>query len=172
AAGLRAIWSANLLHRDLKPQNLLLTHYDDDARALLKIADFGFVRQLEEGALAETQCGSPLYMAPEILDGKSYHATCDLWSVGVILFQMLTGSPPYKGKNALDLRRNIGGRVIVPRDVQLSKDAISLLKRLLVPDPLRRAGYEEFFAHSYLQEEDGEEKEGADDQRERGGALG
>ncbi len=65
AAGLRAMWSHHLVHRDLKPQNLLLS--DTSNNAVLKIADFGFARALQPHNLAETLCGSPLYMAPEIL---------------------------------------------------------------------------------------------------------
>lgn len=65
AAGLRELWSHHLVHRDLKPQNLLLS--EEGAGAVLKIADFGFARALQPHNLAETLCGSPLYMAPEIL---------------------------------------------------------------------------------------------------------
>ena len=68
--GLRALWSSNLVHRDLKPQNLLLS--EDSPNATLKIADFGFARHLAVSSMAETMCGSPLYMAPEILRLRKY----------------------------------------------------------------------------------------------------
>lgn len=79
----------NLIHRDLKPQNLLLD--SDSDRATLKIADFGFARTLGMNNLAATLCGSPLFMAPEILRYQKYDEKADLWSVGTILFEMVTG---------------------------------------------------------------------------------
>lgn len=79
------------LQRDLKPQNLLLS--TSKSGALLKIADFGFARNLQPQGLAETLCGSPLYMAPEILQFQKYDAKADLWSVGTILFELVVGEP-------------------------------------------------------------------------------
>ena len=80
------------MQRDLKPQNLLLS--TNEAREkLLKIADFGFARSLQPQGLAETLCGSPLYMAPEILQFHKYDAKADLWSVGTILFELVVGMP-------------------------------------------------------------------------------
>ena len=75
--------------RDLKPQNLLLA--SPGPGAVLKIADFGFARSLQPSALADTLCGSPLYMAPEILQFQKYDAKADLWSVGTILFELVAG---------------------------------------------------------------------------------
>ncbi|KAI3942917.1 hypothetical protein MKW92_042524 [Papaver armeniacum] len=72
AAGLQILRQNNLIHRDLKPQNLLLT--TNDNQAVLKIADFGFARSLQPRGLAETLCGSPLYMAPEIMQLQKYDA--------------------------------------------------------------------------------------------------
>ena len=82
ASGLECLWSRSLVHRDLKPQNLLLTEASDNG--ILKIGDFGFARQLGPSKLAETLCGSPLYMAPEILALKRYDAKADLWSAGTV----------------------------------------------------------------------------------------
>ncbi len=81
-----------LVQRDLKPQNLLLS--TTKTGALLKIADFGFARSLQPQGLAETLCGSPLYMAPEILQFHKYNAKADLWSVGTILFELVVGEHP------------------------------------------------------------------------------
>ena len=89
--------------RDLKPQNMLLS--EATPRAVLKIADFGFARALTpEQGLAETLCGSPLYMAPEILQFQRYDAKADLWSLGAILFEMVAGRPPYGGANHIQAR--------------------------------------------------------------------
>ena len=66
-------------------------------------ADFGFARHLARESLAETMCGSPLYMAPEVLKGQAYDEKADLWSVGVILFEMLTRRVPFTGENQIQL---------------------------------------------------------------------
>ena len=106
-AGLKQMRNYNLVHRDLKPQNLLLKRNSEGTGNILKIADFGFARYMQPLGLAETLCGSPLYMAPEILQFQKYDAKADLWSVGTILFEMLAGKPPYTGANHVQLLRNI-----------------------------------------------------------------
>jgi len=105
AAGLCVLHRENVLHRDLKPQNLLLSDLTDNAT--LKIADFGFARCLQPMDMAATICGSPLYMAPEILRHEKYDARADLWSVGAILFELLVGRPPFQGTNPMQLLANI-----------------------------------------------------------------
>nr|GMC97587.1 serine/threonine-protein kinase ATG1c-like isoform X2 [Ipomoea batatas] len=101
ASGLQVLRENNLIHRDLKPQNLLLSTNDENS--ILKIADFGFARSLQPRGLAETLCGSPLYMAPEIMQLQKYDAKADLWSVGAILFQLVTGRTPFTGNNQIQV---------------------------------------------------------------------
>uniref|UniRef100_A0A5B6YZI5 Protein kinase domain-containing protein n=1 Tax=Davidia involucrata TaxID=16924 RepID=A0A5B6YZI5_DAVIN len=106
AGGLKVLHENRLIHRDLKPQNLLLS--TTEVTPLLKIGDFGFARYLTAQGLADTLCGSPLYMAPEIIQNKKYDGKADLWSVGAILFQLVTGKPPFDGDSQLQvLRRTI-----------------------------------------------------------------
>jgi serine/threonine-protein kinase ULK/ATG1 len=84
---------------------------------ILKIADFGFARILPSTSLAETLCGSPLYMAPEILRFEKYDAKADLWSVGAVLYEMSVGKPPFKAQNHVELIRRIekgGDRIKFP----------------------------------------------------------
>eukprot|EP00540_Astrosyne_radiata_P000215 CAMPEP_0116869670 /NCGR_PEP_ID=MMETSP0418-20121206/27886_1 /TAXON_ID=1158023 /ORGANISM="Astrosyne radiata, Strain 13vi08-1A" /LENGTH=894 /DNA_ID=CAMNT_0004505787 /DNA_START=59 /DNA_END=2743 /DNA_ORIENTATION=+ len=169
SSGLRFLWGQELIHRDLKPQNLLLTGplpldeiYDPakmdveermrqeanfpSAQFSLKIADFGFARHLQTASLAETLCGSPLYMAPEILLHQRYDAKADLWSVGTVLFEMIAGRPPFNGDNQMHLLRNIQHKAVrLPADVRVSKQCVNLLKMLLNRNPLSRAGFKEFF---------------------------
>jgi serine/threonine protein kinase len=104
--------SKRLIHRDLKPQNILLSSSlhavdGDQSMPIIKLADFGFARVLHAQTMAETLCGSPLYMAPEILRYELYDGKADLWSIGVILFEMIVGRPPFKAPNQMALLRKI-----------------------------------------------------------------
>ncbi|XAR68900.1 Non-specific serine/threonine protein kinase [Bertholletia excelsa] len=150
AAGLQVLRENNLMHRDLKPQNLLLSTTGDNA--VLKIADFGFARSLQPRGLAETLCGSPLYMAPEIMQLQKYDAKADLWSVGAILFQLVTGKTPFTGNNQIQLLQNIvrSTGLQFPPDKDLSPECIDLCRKLLRRDPVERLTYEEFFNHPFL----------------------
>ncbi|XP_050208370.1 serine/threonine-protein kinase ATG1t isoform X3 [Mercurialis annua] len=92
-AGLKILHCHHIVHRDLKPENILLSTQEADM--VLKIADFGLSRVVQPGKYAETVCGSPLYMAPEVLQFQGYDDKVDMWSVGAILFELLNGSPPF-----------------------------------------------------------------------------
>ncbi|KAJ4971627.1 hypothetical protein NE237_004726 [Protea cynaroides] len=151
AAGLLILRENNLIHRDLKPQNLLLS--TNDSHSVLKIADFGFARSLQPRGLAETLCGSPLYMAPEIMQFQKYDAKADLWSVGAILFQLVTGKTPFTGNNQIQLLQNIlkSNELRFPPDsTDLSSDCIDLCQKLLRHNPVERLTFEEFFNHPFL----------------------
>lgn len=155
AAGLKVLRENNLIHRDLKPQNLLLS--TNDRNAVLKIADFGFARSLQPQGLAETLCGSPLYMAPEIMQSRKYDAKADLWSVGTILFQLVTGNPPFSGNSQIQLMENImrSKELHFPHDIvgDLHSDCIDLCQKLLRRDPVERLSFEEFFNHRFMVEQ-------------------
>lgn len=157
ATGLQVLRDNNLIHRDLKPQNLLLTSFDENS--VLKIADFGFARSLQPRGLAETLCGSPLYMAPEIMQLQKYDAKADLWSVGAILFQLVTGRTPFTGINQIQLLQNIikSNELRFPPDNNLSYDCIDLCQKLLRRNPVERLTFEEFFNHQFLYQQQPEE---------------
>ncbi|KAJ0984039.1 hypothetical protein J5N97_002395 [Dioscorea zingiberensis] len=150
AAGLLVLRENNLIHRDLKPQNLLLSTNDENYT--LKIADFGFARSLQPRGLAETLCGSPLYMAPEIMQLQKYDAKADLWSVGAILFQLVTGKTPFTGNNQMELLKNIikSNELRFPPNNNLSYECIDLCQKLLRRNPVERLTFEEFFDHQFL----------------------
>ncbi|KAK4759428.1 hypothetical protein SAY87_022559 [Trapa incisa] len=151
ATGLQVLRENNLIHRDLKPQNLLLATRDE--RSVLKIADFGFARSLQPRGLAETLCGSPLYMAPEIMQLQKYDAKADLWSVGTILYQLVTGKTPFTGNTQIQLLQNIiksNELHFPPESRDLSFNCKDLCQKLLRRNPVERLTFEEFFNHSFL----------------------
>ncbi|XP_011042709.1 PREDICTED: serine/threonine-protein kinase ATG1-like [Populus euphratica] len=154
AVGLQVLQEKHLIHRDLKPQNLLLS--SNDLTPQLKIGDFGFARSLASPDLADTLCGSPLYMAPEIIQNKKYDAKADLWSVGAILFQLVTGKPPFNGNSQYQLFQNIltSTELRFPQGAleELHPDCVDLCRGLLRQNPVERLTFKEFFNHKFLGE--------------------
>ncbi|SCV69825.1 BQ2448_1219 [Microbotryum intermedium] len=169
---LRFLRSKNVIHRDIKPQNLLLKPANAEDLAMghppgipvLKVADFGFARWLPQQSLAETLCGSPLYMAPEILRYEKYNAKADLWSVGAVLFEMCVGRPPFRAQNHVDLLRKIErgeDKIKFPDEQrveegsnktppQVAPDLKALIRRLLKRNPPERMSFEDFFREAAI----------------------
>ncbi|KAJ2812831.1 Serine/threonine-protein kinase [Coemansia furcata] len=159
--------SRDVIHRDIKTQNILLQPPGDDyvlgeseARGevpWIKVADFGFARNLPSTALAETLCGSPLYMAPEILHYEPYDAKADLWSIGAVIYEMMTGKPPFHASNHVELARVIertNDSIVFPDEKQqlesgegLDATLKDLVRRLLRMNPGARMSFANFFAH-------------------------
>ncbi|XP_070984654.1 MAP/microtubule affinity-regulating kinase 3-like isoform X6 [Oncorhynchus clarkii lewisi] len=126
-----------IVHRDLKAENLLL-----DADMNIKIADFGFSNEFTMGNKLDTFCGSPPYAAPELFQGKKYDGPeVDVWSLGVILYTLVSGSLPFDGQNLKELReRVLRGKYRIP--FYMSTDCENLLKRFLVLNPAKRGTLE------------------------------
>ncbi|KAG9454936.1 hypothetical protein H6P81_007840 [Aristolochia fimbriata] len=128
--------SRGVYHRDLKPENLLL-----DTQGNLKVSDFGLSalsRQVRDDGLLHTTCGTPNYVAPEVLNDRGYDgATADLWSCGVILFVLLAGYLPFDDSNLMNLYKKISaGEFTCPS--WLSLGAMKLIARILDPNPVTR----------------------------------
>uniref|UniRef100_A0A8C2EM15 non-specific serine/threonine protein kinase n=1 Tax=Cyprinus carpio TaxID=7962 RepID=A0A8C2EM15_CYPCA len=108
AAAMRILNSKGIIHRDLKPQNILLSYTGRKKSSIngirIKIADFGFARYLQSNMMAATLCGSPMYMAPEVIMSQNYDARADLWSIGTVIYQCLVGKPPFQANSPQDLR--------------------------------------------------------------------
>lgn len=126
-------------HRDLKPENLLLTSKFDDNN--IKVADFGFAKKSKSDHSLMTQCGTPGYVAPEIIKGTPYGTQVDMWSLGVILYILLAGYPPFNGKTQKELFKQIRrGRYHFHEQFWggVSEDAKDLVRHLLVVDAEKR----------------------------------
>ena len=143
-----------VLHRDLKPENLL--YVSKDEHAILKISDFGLARFLQ-GGLATTACGTPGYVAPEILFGKGYGKEVDYWSIGVILYILLCGFPPFYEETNQELFEKIKNgefEFMSPYWDDISDLAKDLINKLLVVEPTQRLNAEEILAHPWIVGED------------------
>ncbi|CAN9501517.1 unnamed protein product [Ophioblennius macclurei] len=135
----------NIVHRDLKAENLLL-----DADANIKIADFGFSNEFTLGNKLDTFCGSPPYAAPELFQGKKYDGPeVDVWSLGVILYTLVSGSLPFDGQNLKELReRVLRGKYRVP--FYMSTDCEGILRRFLVLNPSKRCTLEQVMKDKWI----------------------
>lgn len=129
-----------IVHRDIKPENLLFSS-KDQSTAIIKVSDFGLARFIEGDTLATTTCGTPGYVAPEILSEKPYSSPCDFWSVAVVLFILLSGEPPFYHDDNFELFEIIKKckySMDKPIWQHVSSEAQDLIKRLLVADPAKR----------------------------------
>uniref|UniRef100_H0WNV6 Serine/threonine-protein kinase Chk2 n=1 Tax=Otolemur garnettii TaxID=30611 RepID=H0WNV6_OTOGA len=147
-----------IIHRDLKPENVLLSSQNEDC--LIKITDFGQSKILGETSLMRTLCGTPTYLAPEVLGSvgtAGYNRAVDCWSLGVILFICLSGYPPFsEHKTQVSLKDQItsGKYHFIPEVwADVSENALDLVKKLLVVDPKVRFTTEEALRHPWLQDE-------------------
>ncbi|MCJ1469049.1 camp-dependent protein kinase catalytic subunit [Pseudocyphellaria aurata] len=125
--------SMHIIYRDLKPENLLL-----DRHGHLKITDFGFAKEVPD--ITWTLCGTPDYLAPEVVASKGYNKSVDWWSLGILIFEMLCGFTPFwDGGSPMKIYENIlKGRVKYPPYIH--PDAQDLLQRLITPDLTKRLG--------------------------------
>jgi len=133
-----------IIHRDIKPENILL-----DADGAVKLADFGWSNFFNEERRRLTYCGTPEYLAPEMINQSGHDKSLDIWNLGVLLFELLTGNPPFEGKNQTELFENIiNYRVKWPKG--FSNVAKDLISKLLKTNPAQRIKLEEITEHPFF----------------------
>merc|ERR1719482_1274387 len=149
---LKYLHAKDIVHRDLKPENILLS--DKSADAVIKVADFGLARMVKNKDMMKTACGTPGYVAPEVLQNKGYSSgAVDLWSAGVILYILLCGFPPFYEEELPALFDQIlKGRYDFPSPWwdNISEDAKDLVKRMLTVDPKKRATAKDVLSHRWI----------------------
>ena len=146
-----------VIHRDLKPANILIHN------GQVKIADFGFARTVDDPKIQSRftkKIGTPLYMSPQVNGGEKYGPKCDVWSLGILLYELLFKQPPWYGINAFDLFKNIKEQTLnlVPeKDTQLfkefDKDIQDLLTFMLKKTERNRFDFEQVLAHAAFKRE-------------------
>ena len=149
ALGLGQLHSLGIIYRDLKPENILI-----DMKGHIRITDFGLAKEVGGNQKATTFCGTPEYLAPEMLQRQPYTKAVDWWSYGVLIFEMLTGLPPFYEENV-----NAMYRAILNDDIEfpssMSSEAVDFIRKLLDRNPAKRLGssdndVEEIKAHPFF----------------------
>ena len=150
----------NIIHRDLKLKNIMVKKDENIDRIgfIVKLSDFGFSKQLKDGDLTGTCLGSPATQAPEVKFEKKYNKKADLWSIGVIIYQLLFNCLPFtstrKDELKLELKYNWNS-VSLPENNNnhITEKCFDLINRLLQKDPDKRIDFEDYFKHSFFSEE-------------------
>lgn len=145
--GMKYLYDRKIFHRDIKPENILVK---DD---IIKIADFGFAKRVEDhNNVMETICGSPLYMAPEIILNKPYTNKSDIWSLGIILYQMMYKTHPFGNVySVVQLIKNFDSKTKINYPGKnYSEELIDFVTQMLIYDPNNRISWEKLFNHCWL----------------------
>jgi len=140
-----------IVHRDLKPENLLLKRADNDLE--IAIADFGLSKIVGQQMMMQTACGTPSYVAPEVLNASGYGKEVDMWSIGVITYILLCGFPPFYGDTVPEIFEQImEANFDYPEEYwgSVSKEAKDFINKLLVVDSDKRLSASDALRHPWL----------------------
>ena len=133
-----------IIHRDIKPENVLLAD-----RMVAKLTDFGWSNYMQEDEKRTTVCGTPIYLAPEIIKEEGHDERVDIWCIGVLLFELITGNVPFQGNDIETLKSNILKiRIAWPREI--NSDAKNLILKILKLDPNQRISLSDMLRHPFI----------------------
>ena len=133
-----------IIHRDIKPENVLI-----DKDGIAKLTDFGWSNYVDSKEIRSTYCGTPVYLAPEMITEIGHDEHLDIWCIGVLLFELLTGNVPFRGKDLQSLNNNILSlKISWPKDINL--DAKNLISKILKPDPEERISLVDMLKHPFF----------------------
>ena len=133
-----------IIHRDIKPENVLLAE-----GMVAKLTDFGWSNYMQEDEKRTTVCGTPIYLAPEIIKEQGHDERVDIWCIGVLLFELMTANVPFQGNDLETLKSNILKlKIAWPRDINL--DAKNLIMKILKLDPNARIPLSEMLSHPFI----------------------
>ena len=146
-----------IIHRDLKLENIMIK-YDKNVPVLgymIKLSDFGLSKELNENELTTTTVGTPLTQAPEVLSKEKYDSKCDLWSIGVIIYELIFNKLPFTAQNKQELIDKIKRmtKIDIPKNIPVSNECIDLLNKLFQKDREKRITFEEYFNHKFFSQE-------------------
>ncbi|XP_058029984.1 MAP kinase-activated protein kinase 3 isoform X2 [Ahaetulla prasina] len=145
----------NIAHRDVKPENLLYTSKEKES--VLKLTDFGFAKETTIQNALQTPCYTPYYVAPEVLGPEKYDKSCDMWSLGVIMYILLCGFPPFYSNTGQAISPGMKRRIRMgqygfpnPEWSEVSDEAKQLIRLLLKTDPTERMTISQFMNHPWI----------------------
>ncbi|EGR28467.1 protein kinase domain protein [Ichthyophthirius multifiliis] len=142
--GLLYMHARGIVHRDIKPENIILNN------GILKICDFGYATFVEKDKMRQTFCGTLDYVSPEMVEGKQYDFSVDIWSVGILVYELIFGNAPFTGKN-----HDATFDKVVKGDLKfsgpISFEGVDFIKKILVKDPNKRMDLNTAYQHPFIQ---------------------
>ena len=133
-----------IIHRDIKPENILI---NNEMKA--KLTDFGWSNYLDTFSKRTTMCGTPVYLAPELVNNTGHDHRVDIWCIGVLMFELLTGHPPWMGEDVQTLKYNIS-RMKINWQKHMDPDAVDLIKKILRYNPEERISLINMLIHPFF----------------------
>ncbi len=133
-----------IIHRDIKPENVLLNE-----KNVVKLTDFGWSNYIDDSGVRSTYCGTPVYLAPEMIKETGHDGNLDIWCIGILMFELLTGNIPFQGSDQQTLQTNIlRNKICWPKDMDLS--AKDLISKILKSDPNERISLCDMLKHPFF----------------------